>query len=225
MNMKRTLIFIALSLLVLSTPACKKKTEVAASDAPQADAQAAALKAQDPAAQTDAAQDPQKKPDAIEEKPMPVPALKGLDPTPIEQIAALSPEEAEVAILKPFNAVSELSPELKALRERAEIGDDRAKEQFANEIFKTRTHTDPNYKDAIRYMSTIRDIQDPDIMAQRGMMEYASAMGNKEKQDAAIQLLKKAADMGHVKTLDMLVHNMAFEMRDYAYNKLKGIYE
>ncbi|GEM_PF-4106867 len=223
--MNRTFSFILLSLCLFASPACSKKKEAPKPDeTPQPEVIAEAPQNSGDAANAEAKpEEPQ--PALIEDKGVQVPALKGMNPTPIAQIAKLSPEEAEKAVLKPFNAVGELSAELNALRERAEIGDDRAKEQFASEIFKTRTHTDPNYKDAIRYMTTIRDIQDADILSQRGLYEFANAMGDAQKQEAAKVYLKKAAEMGHERTLDMLVKNMAFDMRDFAYNKLKGIYE
>ena len=222
--MKRTFALVIASCLLVLSFSCAKKPPAEPEPSPAPEAQAEEDKVPEAAAE-ESAKPEEAQPTLIEDKGVQVPELKGFNPIPMAQIASLSPEEAEKAVLKPFNEAGELSAELSALRERAEIGDDRAKEQFAGEIFKTRTHTDPNYKDAIRYMTTIRDIQDADILSQRGLYEFSSAMGDTKKKEEAKQYLKKAAEMGHERTLDMLVKNMAFDMHDFAYGKLKNIYE
>ena len=220
----------AASVLLILAPACSKKkseevpppaAEQAVPDSANANPNAENSK---PEANPQPAEQP--KPAIIQEPQ----AIKHRTPLPfapveIETLKGMTPEDAEASLLKPFSAnAPEQTAELQALIEKAELGDDRAKEQFANQILK-RPATDPNYSRAMKYLKSIREFKDPDALTQRGILEFTNTIENPNAKVDAQKYLKQAGDMNHERALEFLLKNAAFGLQDYALDKLEKIYE
>ena len=137
----------------------------------------------------------------------------------------MAPEAAEKALLSGFHQVSEAdAAQFQALKDRASIGDDRAKEEFVLAVLKA-PHTHPEYPVAIRFLRTIREFRNPEAMLQRGLMEWQSAMGKPEGVERAKVYLKQALELNHQETLEFLLRNGIFGMRAEAFKRLNQIYE
>ncbi len=150
-----------------------------------------------------------------------------IHPVSLESIQSLKPEEAENAVLKAFEPRKDakvIAENLDVLKERAAIGDDKAKEAFVKHVFKL-PHTNPEYKTAIRFLTTIREFSDPDVMYQRGIYELSQSYMNPDAEENAKKYFLQAASLNHEQTLDFLLKNVLLGQRDLALEKLKAIYE
>ncbi|MBQ9395393.1 MAG: sel1 repeat family protein [Proteobacteria bacterium] len=147
-------------------------------------------------------------------------------PVSIEMIQKLDYEKLEADVMASFASTSDAvkNEELKPLKERADKGDDSAKESFVSIVYK-RPHTDPMYRVAIGYLMSIRDFKDPDVMMARGLMEYSNAAFNPHAKENAKQFFKMAAELNHEKTLEYLVKNPSFDMSEMALERLAKMYE
>lgn len=147
-------------------------------------------------------------------------------PVSIEMLQNLDYEKLENEIQSSFASMSKSvkNEELMLLKERAEKGDDSAKEEFVSLVYK-RPHTDPMYRTAISYLMSIRSFKNPDVMMSRALMEYSNIALNPAAKETAKHYFKMAAEKDHEKTLEFLVKNPVFELNDMALKRLNAIYE
>lgn len=218
----------ALYLLVaLSMSACSKKAEPQADTKPPVEAAQAAA---DTPSSTDAQNaqntapnaDVNAKAPAADEAPTSEPAAQ--DDEAFKKLIELDAQAMEKELLKPFEATEGADNALKALRERSDLGDDRAKEQFVKTVF-SRPKTDPNYNAAVKYMTTIREYKDPDVIYQRAVYEYSRRLTDPDAGARAMQFFKMAADLNHEPTLRFLIQNPSLGLLDIALKKIVEIFK
>ena len=217
------------SLIALSLTACSPKP--APQPEPQSDPVTADAKPDAADAQITAPADTPKtapeRPEAVQERPTDeqiTPPPTTIADDALTALVALLPEQMERELLTVFDTAPTEDQTLKTLRERSEIGDDRAKEAFVKNVF-SRPRTDPNYNTAIKYLTTIREYKDPDIMYQRAVYEYARRVTDPEAAAKAMLFFKMAAELGHEPTLKFLIQNPALGMTDIALKKITDIYK
>ena len=215
----------ALYLLVaLSMSACSKKAEPQtdinppAETAVQAEAPSNAQNEQNAALNIDANT---KAPDT-DKAPTPEPAAQ--DDEAFKKLIELDAQAMEKELLKPFEATEGADNALKTLRERSDLGDDRAKEQFVKTVF-SRPKTDPNYNAAVKYLTTIREYKDPDVIYQRAVYEYSRRLTDPDAGARAMQFFKMAADLNHEPTLRFLIQNPSLGLLDIALKKIVEIFK
>lgn len=223
----RTLTKYALPLLLaLSASACSKK------DQPQPDVNPPNEAAQpaSPDATAQAAQEPQPEAPKNEntapepEAPQKEQAQAPTDAEAMQKLRTLPAEAMENELLKAFDTADQADDALKTLRERSDLGDDRAKEQFVKTVF-SRPRTDPNYNAAVKYMTSIREYKDPDVMYQRAVYEYSRRITDPEAGARAIQFFKMATDLDHEPTLRFLIQNPSLGLVGTALQKITELYK
>lgn len=211
-------------LIALSASACSKKAEPQtdinppAETAVQAEAPSNAQNEQNAALNIDANT---KAPDT-DKAPTPEPAAQ--DDEAFKKLIELDAQAMEKELLKPFEATEGADNALKTLRERSDLGDDRAKEQFVKTVF-SRPKTDPNYNAAVKYMTTIREYKDPDVIYQRAVYEYSRRLTDPEAGARAMQFFKMAADLDHEPTLRFLIQNPALGLLGTSLQKIVELYK
>lgn len=151
--MKKFLLYLCLLCLV---SACQKKNETVIE------------RDESPIAAQTATHKPQR-----DENTDAIPAAQTPPLVPVKTDAwiALEPEAAESKILEAFGEKTE-EETLRTLRDRAQMGDDEAKEDFVRRVM-ARSQTDAHYAEALRMILTIRQFRDPKLLIKRIAIEYA----------------------------------------------------